>query len=243
MLKLGTLKISHVFTFILVLTLSLFLNITFFAINSIFLKMLKQILLESFFSTFVSLMPLNLNQYRGTVGVFNNCNITICNFCNIWYSKSFRNCSTFIFFNAFLICSSYLFTLQECSKSSFLSPLRAKRRKIHICLNLILYISIIVLYANPFWLDEIVLKLSGDIKENPGTKPSSNQSFSICHWNLNIISAHNYIKVSLLRAYLSTQKFDVICISETYLDSDTSDGGDNLKIAGYNLIPADHPSI
>ena len=42
-----------------------------------------------FFSTFVSLIPVNLNHYRGTVGVFNNHNIAICNFCNIWYSQSF----------------------------------------------------------------------------------------------------------------------------------------------------------
>ena len=109
-------------------------------------------------------------------------------------------------------------------------------RTIDTCLHLILYISILILYANHFWLEEIVLKLSGDIEENPGPKPSSNQSFSICHWNLNSISAHNYIKVSLLRAYISTHKFDVICISETYLDSDISDDDDNLKIAGYNLI-------
>ena len=127
-------------------------------------------------------------------------------------------------------------------KSSFLSSLRAKQRTIHTCLNLILYISILALYANYFWLDDIVVKLSSDIEENPGPKPSSNQSFSICHWNLNSISAHNYIKVSLLRVYISTHKFDVICISETYLDSNTSDDDDNLKVAGYNLIRADHPS-
>ena len=174
--------------------------------------------------------------------MFNNRNITICNLCDIWYSQSFRNCSTFIFFNAIFICLAYLFTLQECLKSSFLSSLRAKHRTIHTCLNLILYISILVLYANHFWLDEIVLKRSGDIEENQEPKASSNQSFSICHWNLNSISAHSYIKVSLLRAYISTHKFYVICISVTYLDSDTSDDDDNLKIAGYNLIPADHPS-
>ena len=52
MLNLGTLKISYVFTLILVLFLSLFLNITFLAINSIYLKMLKQILQESFFFCF-----------------------------------------------------------------------------------------------------------------------------------------------------------------------------------------------
>ena len=49
MLKLATLKIPYVLTFILVLILSLFLNIKFLAINSIFLKMLRQILQESFF--------------------------------------------------------------------------------------------------------------------------------------------------------------------------------------------------
>ena len=59
---------------------------------------------------------------------------------------------------------------------------------------------------------------------------SSNQSFSVCYWNLNSsISAHNYIKISLLRAYISTHKWDVICISETYLDSETSDNDDDLK--------------
>ena len=52
MLNLGTLKISYVSTFTLVLILSLFLSITFLAVNSIFLKMLKQILQESFFFYF-----------------------------------------------------------------------------------------------------------------------------------------------------------------------------------------------
>ena len=118
----------------------------------------------------------------------------------------------------------------------------SKCRTIHTYLNLILYISILLLYANHFWLDEIVLKFSSDIEQNPGPGPSPNQSFSICHWNLNSISAQNCIKVSLLRAYISNHKFDVICIYETYLDSDTSDDDGNLKIAGYNLIRADHPS-
>ena len=86
------------------------------------------------------------------------------------------------------------------------------------------------------------MKFCGDVEENPGPKPSSNKIFSICHWNLNSISAHNYIKPSLLRAYLSTHRFDVICLSETYLDSDTSHEDANLEIVGYTLIRADHPS-
>ena len=128
-------------------------------------------------------------------------------------------------------------------KSSFLSSLKLKFHIIHTCLNLILYISILLPYANHFWLYEIVLKISGDIEENSGPKPRSNhESFSICHWNLNSISARNYIKLSFLKASIFTHKFDVICISEAYLDSDITDDDDNLKTEGYNLIRPDHPS-
>ena len=145
----------------------------------------------------------------------------------------------FCLFNAIFICAAYLFTLLKCFKSSFLSSLRVRLSTIQSCLNLILCISIFLHYGNHFWLYEIVLKLSGDIEENPGPKPSSNQHFSIFHRNLNRIFAHNYIKISLSRAYLFTHKFDFLCISEIYLDSDISDDNDNLKIAGYNLIRAD----
>ena len=61
----------------------------------------------------------------------------------------------------------------------------------------------------------------------------------VCHRNFNSISAHNYIKISLLRAYISTHKFDVTYISKTYLDSDDDN---NLKTAVHNLVRADHPT-
>ena len=57
----------------------------------------------------------------------------------------------------------------------------------------------------------------------------------------NGICGHNYIKLLLLRAYISSHKFDIICISKTYLNSDTSTVDENLKIAGYTFIRADHP--
>ena len=53
---------------------------------------------------------------------------------------------------------------------------------------------------------------------------------------------HYCIKLSLLRAYVSSQKFDVICISETYLNSDTSTVNENLEIVSYTLSRGDHPS-
>ena len=54
---------------------------------------------------------------------------------------------------------------------------------------------------------------------------------------VNSILAHN--KLSLLSAYNTLHKFDVICISETYLDK--SADNDALSIDGYNIIRADHP--
>ena len=67
------------------------------------------------------------------------------------------------------------------------------------------------------------------MEENPGPKCNSNQSFSICCWNLNSITAHNYLKISLLRPYISLHNFNVVSISETYLDSTTALDYENLE--------------
>ena len=65
---------------------------------------------------------------------------------------------------------------------------------------------------------------------------------SICHWNLNSTSARNFIKLTLLRAYISINKTDIICLSETYLDSSIPSDDDNLELPGYNLVRADNPT-
>ena len=51
-----------------------------------------------------------------------------------------------------------------------------------------------------------------------------------------------YKKVSLLSAFISVHKLDIICLSETYLNSETSPDDDNLEISGYNIIRKDHTS-
>ena len=45
-----------------------------------------------------------------------------------------------------------------------------------------------------------------------------------------------FTKVSLLSAYISVHKFDIICFSETYLNSEIPSDDENLEIAGYNLV-------
>ena len=63
-------------------------------------------------------------------------------------------------------------------------------------------------------------------------------SFSVCHWNLNSITGHNFLKFPQLKAYISIYKNDFICLSETYLDSSIPDN--LIDIKGYNLVRADN---
>ena len=83
--------------------------------------------------------------------------------------------------------------------------------------------------------------MSGDVELNPGLKRNYCNAFSIGHWNLNSISAQDYAKVFILKSYIAVHKFDIICISETYLDSSTPSDNSNLEISAYALVCSDHP--
>ena len=117
---------------------------------------------------------------------------------------------------------------------------------------------------------------------NLGPRPNSSKCFSICHCNLNNITSHSFIKVSLLSAYNAVHNFDmvlgklppthfppnliltlilnqtltltggqfsleaifrtpfdIICISESYLNSQILSNDDKLSIPGYNMFRAD----
>ena len=56
---------------------------------------------------------------------------------------------------------------------------------------------------------------------------------TLCHWNVNGVAAHEFIKVSLLQGYITERNFD-ICLSETFLNSSLDSEDDGLKIEGYN---------
>ena len=59
---------------------------------------------------------------------------------------------------------------------------------------------------------------------------------------MNNISAHNFAKLQLLKAYLAVYKFDIVCLSETYLNSIFLFDDDKLNIAGYFMVRGDHPA-
>ena len=85
----------------------------------------------------------------------------------------------------------------------------------------------------------LLLRSHGDIKLNPGPRKSNDNNLSVYHWNLNSITAHNFSKLTQPKTYISTYKYDFICLSETYLDSSTPNN--LIDIEGYNLVRADHP--
>ena len=93
------------------------------------------------------------------------------------------------------------------------------------------------LWLHFLWILYFALRLlqHGDIELNPGPK-------YICHWNLNSLTAHNYLKVSQLQAFNLVHKCDILCILETHLDSSVSKDDNALHIEGFSIIRADHPS-
>ena len=86
----------------------------------------------------------------------------------------------------------------------------------------------------------LLLITSGDIETNPGPKKQSCLKFF--HWNLNRLAAHDFIKLPLIEAYIATSNFDLLCVSETFLDSSISNDDNRINIAGYSLLRADHRS-
>ena len=60
------------------------------------------------------------------------------------------------------------------------------------------------------------------------------------HWNVKSILAHD--KLSILTAYNSALNYDLLCLTETYLDS-TTDPNNFFLINDYNLLRADHPDV
>ena len=79
----------------------------------------------------------------------------------------------------------------------------------------------------------------GDIEANRGPKDSS---LSFCHWNLHGLIVHDSIKISLLKEHITQHNHDIICLSETFLNSSIQTNNDRISINGYNVIRVDHPS-
>ena len=101
------------------------------------------------------------------------------------------------------------------------------------------FVTCIHLWTINWLYSPFLILLSGDVEINPGPRHNCGEFFSICHGNLNSVSAYNYTKSSSLKSFIVVHKFYMICLSETYLDSRVAPVHDNLEISDHR---SDHPS-
>ena len=169
-------------------------------------------------------VPVNVAQYCGIVGTFNNHNMAPKIIYSLLTCRFFRKLIRNIFLVIILLCSV---TLILSLSSTLINSFHTKIKTIYWSVLITFLILIVIIFIQFIWVHALLIRQSGDIEMNPGPKPNPCHSFSICHWNLNSLAAHNYLKLSLLSAYVAIEKFDVVCLSETYLD-----------YPGYNLVRA-----
>ena len=90
-------------------------------------------------------------------------------------------------------------------------------------------------------IEKLLLKLlltcCGDVESNPG--PKEQYQISFCHWNLNGLVAHSFNKVSLLQAISVSKNYDLIFLSETFLDPSINSSDERIAIKGYNFFRVD----
>ena len=93
--------------------------------------------------------------------------------------------------------------------------------------------------CNIFTDNCFVLLICGDVHPHPG--PSHRNSLKFRHWNLDSIAVNDFIKIPLIEAYNSVYNYDLIALSETYLDSSITN--ETIRLTGFSkeIFRCDHP--
>ena len=84
--------------------------------------------------------------------------------------------------------------------------------------------------------------LSGDVELNPDQNLIQFKTSQYGTGTWTAFLRTTFSKISLLSAYIFLHKFDIICLSETYLDSGILPQDLNIEMQAYTLIREDHPS-
>ena len=118
---------------------------------------------------------------------------------------------------------------------------KTKVKKIQTLSSTALHRKAVIMLIHHIWLHGYMIKISEDIELIFWPKQKQDQSLSICHWNLNTIPACNSQKLELLQGHIWSNKVNILCLSETFVNSGISCNDNNLQLRGFNLIRADHP--
>ena len=129
--------------------------------------------------------------------------------------------------NCFLPCNIVVSLFMLLAALTYLKP------KMHnvatVSAFALFFVTCIHLWTVNWLYSPLLILLSGDVEISPGPRHNSGESFSICHWYLNSVSAYNYTKLSSLKAFIAVYKFDIVCLSETHLDSSIAPDDENWK--------------
>ena len=86
----------------------------------------------------------------------------------------------------------------------------------------------------------MLLLKSGDIETNPGPRKSFIKSY---HWISNGLAAHDFVTTSLIETFIASRNFDIICLSETFLDSSIDISDTRINIYGVSLLRVENTSF
>ena len=150
-------------------------------------------------------MPVNLAQYRVTLGIFSNCQIIISLYHEIsLYSDMSNNLSNYgSSYSSLIFC--FIFYILFLSKGNALIITTKFCVPFFLLHNFVA--SVLVCLCS------LLLMLSGEVEMNQGPLRNCKKYFWFCHWNVNSISSHDYSKLFLLKAYVILHKFDIISLS------------------------------
>ena len=118
--------------------------------------------------------------------------------------------------------------------------MKAKVKKIQVLSSRVIHSVAAIYFFNSSY--GLTIKISANIELNPGKKQKQDQSLLICHLNLNSIPAHNFQKLELFQGFILSNKVDILCLFETFLNSDISCDDNNFQLRGFDLINAEYRS-
>ena len=169
-------------------------------------------------------MALDIDQYRAAVGLFNSSR-------NLSYRIRVRHVNTNTNLITFLLKIQlvfllFLFIIEFVTLFCFVYFQSSTLH--YIVLNDLL----LNILCQLFFMKMQLLRC-GDIHSNPG--PSDKNKLSISHWNLNSLSVRNFEKLGSIEAFNAVVNHDIICLSETFLNSSFSTDDSNLNLKGSIL--------
>ena len=150
-------------------------------------------------------MPVSLSQYRGTVGMFNNAFASKRSIRpRIYYRRKMQSCEFGLSIILFALLKVFSILIGFLKMIAWQNMLKVQINEKSLISCFYLFLPCSSLYR--LWLFLRLIHLSSDIEKNPGPKKDFYQTFSIGHWNLNSLVAHNFTKFSVIKSIFICSK-------------------------------------